>query len=259
MILVTGGAVKPDIVLLSEMGAKIHDETTQQVASMVAERAKRMNAYVLIGGVGDSSQISIARVWNREGEMVFEEPIYWTKGFPEIKVLDTDFARIGVQTCGDLFTGEVARTLAIKGAEILFDPSQMWGADGHNNELLLRARAVDNGFWVACSHWNSSDPGLRSVILDPYGYVLAGSHFQQEGVIYTDVDFDQKKVFYAGRKSDQPKRGTSGIPSYFTEDIPEQRQGWREMIFSRRRPELYRILPTNNEVVMRYRPEKGPW
>ena len=101
--------------------------------------------------------------------MVFEEPIYWTKGFPGIKVLDTDFARIGVQTFGDLYTGEVARTLAIKGAEILFDPSRMWGADGHNNELLLTARAVDNGFWVACAHWNSSALGLRSVILDPYG------------------------------------------------------------------------------------------
>ena len=174
---------------------------------------------------------------------MFEEPIYWTKGFPEIKVLDTDFARIRVQTGGGLYIGEVARTLAIKGTEILFDPSQMWGADGHNNELLLRARAVDNGFWVACAHWNSSAPGLRSVILDPYGYVLAGSHFQQEGVIYTDIDFAQKKVYYAGRKVEQPQRGAEGIPSYFTEDIPEQRSGWREMIFSRRRPELYKILP----------------
>ena len=250
---------QPDVVLLSEMSAKVYNETTQKVMNMVADRARRMKAYVIIGGLGDSSQVSVARIWNREGKLVFEEPIYWTKGFPEIKVFDTDFARIGVQTCGDLYTYEVARTLALKGAEMMFDPSQMWGADGFNNELLLRARAVDNGFWVACAHWNSSDPGLRSVVVDPYGYILAGSNFQREGVVVTDIDFEQKKVYYAGKKIEQPKRGESGISQYFTEDIPAQGAGWREMVFSRRRPELYGILPTSNEVIMKYRPEKGPW
>jgi len=250
---------QPDLVLLSEMGARIENETTQKVAAMVAERARQMNAYILIGGLGDTGQISIARLWNRDGKMVFEEPIYWTKGFPEIQVCDTDFARIGVHTCGDLYTGEIDRVLALKGAEIIFDPSQHWGADGENNELMLRARAVDNGCWVACAHWNSSDPGLRSLIIDPYGYVLAASHFQQEGAIFADIDFTQSKVYYAGRKPEQPQRGESGIPSYFTEDLPEQRPGWRDLIFARRRPELYGILPTTNEVIMKYRPEKGPW
>ena len=251
--------VSPDLVLLSEMSAKAEDETTRAVLETVAERARQMGAYVLIGGIGDSTQISIARLWDREGKLVYEEPIYWTKGFPELKVYDTDFARIGVHTCGDLMTFEIDRTLALKGAEIILDPSQMWGGDGYNNDVLLQARAVDNGCWMACARWNSSDPGLRSVIVDPYGYVLAGSHFQHEGVIHADIDFDQKKVYYAGRRADQPKRGESGIPSYFSEDIPEQRVGWREMIFSRRRPELYGIIPGNNEVIMRYRPEKGPW
>ena len=130
----------------------------------------------------------------------------------------------------------------------------MWGADGATNELMLRARAADNGVWVACAHWNSSDPGLRSVIIDPYGQVRAASAFQAEGVIAVDIDFGQQKVYYAGRRADQPTPGTEGIPSYFTGDLPEQLPGWREMIFSRRRPELYGIIPTENEVTRRYRP-----
>jgi len=85
---------------------------------------------------------------------------------------------------------------------------------------------------------------------------MAASKFQQEGVIFVDIDFDQPKVYYAGSKSQQPKRGEGGIPSYFTEDIPEQRPGWRDMLFSRRRPELYGIIPTENEVIMKYRPPK---
>jgi predicted amidohydrolase len=247
---------QPDFVLLSEMGARVDNETTRQVAAMVAERARQMNAYILIGGVDDKGHRSHAWLWNRQGEVVFKEPIYWTEGFPEIKVCDTDFARIGVHLCGDLYTGEIDRVLALKGAEIIFDPSQMWGADGYNNQLMLRARAIDNGCWVACAHWNSSDAGLRSLIIDPYGHVMAASQFQQEGAIFVDIDFSQSKVYYAGRKPQQPKRGKDGIPSYFTEDIPEQHPGWRDMIFARRRPELYGILPAENEVTMRYRPAK---
>ena len=246
--------VHPDIVLLSEMGARVSNEVTRKVVSMVADRARRMKAYILIGGVDDKGRRSHGWLWNREGKVVFKEPIYWTEGFPEIRVFDTDFARIGIHLCGDLYTGEIDRVLALKGAEIIFDPSQMWGADGHNNQLLLRARAADNGCWVACAHWNSSDSGHRSLIVDPYGCVVAASRFQHEGVIFSDIDFGEQRVYYAGHKLQQPKRGENGIPSYFTEDIPEQRQGWRDMIFSRRRPELYGIIPTVNDVIMKYRP-----
>ena len=250
---------KPDVVLLSEMAARMDNETNRKTCDLVAKRAREMNSYIIIGGVGFQHPLSVARVWDRAGNVVFEEPIYWTKGFPEIKVYDTDFARIGLHTCGDLYSGEIDRVLALKGAEIIFDPSQMWGADGYHNETLLRARAIDNGCWVACAHWVTSDCGLRSVVIDPYGMVVAASQYQRTGVIHVDVDFDDKKVFYAGRKRQQPKRGHTGIPSYYTEDIPEQKPGWRDMIFSRRRPDLYGIIPTVNEVIMKYRPAEGPF
>ena len=258
-VLDTAAKCHPDIVLLSEMGAQIENKTTQQVAAMVADWARRMKAYVIIGGLGDKEQMSIVRVWDRQGQQVFEAPMYWTKGFPGFKVFDTDFARIGIHSCGDLYTGEIDRVLALKGAEIIFDLSQYWGADGMNNELLLRARAIDNGCWVACAHWNSSDPGLHSLIIDPYGYVMAASHFQQEGAVFVDIDFEQQKVYYAGRKDSQTQRGDTDIAAYLTEDVPEQRSGWRDMIFARRRPNIYGIIPTTNEVIMRYRPIKGPW
>jgi len=257
-------ARNPDLVLLSEMGARKATETTRKVAAMVAERARRMKAYILIGGLDidgcpeGEPGTSHAVLWDREGEKVFKEPIYWTGGFPEIQVYDTDFARIGVHTCGDLYVGEVDRVLALKGAELILDPSKMWGADGWHNEMMLRARAIDNGCWVACAHWNSSDPGLRSLIIDPYGQVRVASEFQEEGAIALDIDFDREKVYYAGRKAQQPTRGVNHIAAYFNEDIPEQRAGWRAMILERRRPALYGILPTTNEVTRSLMREGGP-
>jgi len=85
---------------------------------------------------------------------------------------------------------------------------------------------------------------------------MSASQFQQEGAIFVDINFSQEKVYYADRKPQQSVRGEADIPSYFTGDIPEQRSGWRDMIFPRRRPELYRIIPTENEVIMKYRPAK---
>ncbi|NCQ36079.1 hypothetical protein GW813_13615, partial [bacterium] len=65
--------------------------------------------------------------------------------------------------------------------------------------------------------------------------------------------------YYEGKQAEQPKRGETGIPSYYTEDLPEQKAGWRERVFARRRPELYGIIPTANDVTMKYRPAKSPF
>jgi len=252
-VLDAAAAAKPDLVLLSEMGARQDTEDRRKVMEMVAARARAMNVYLMIGGVSDKGRRSCAWLWDRTGQVVYQEPIYWPAGFPEIAVYDTDFARIGAHTCGDAYTWEIDRVLALKGAELILDPSHMWGADGVNNELVLRSHAIDNGCWLACAHWNSSDPGLRSIIVDPYGCVRAASEFQQEGVVYVDIDFAKPKVYYAGLKPNQPERGETGIKSYFSRDIPEQREGWRDMLFARRRPELYGNIPGTNEVTMRYR------
>jgi predicted amidohydrolase len=250
--------LKPDLLLLSEQGAKVEDPTTQQVMKSVAEKAARMKCYIAIGGVGDKDQCSIMHVWDRAGKEIYAEPIYWTKGFPEIKVFDTDFGRLGSHTCGDLYIWEMDRVLALMGAEIIIDASQMWGADGRTNETMLRARAIDNAAWIACAHWPSSDPSLRSLIIDPYGQIMSSSVFQQDGLIHYDIALDDQRVYYAGRKREQVKRGATGIPSYYSEDMPEQRSGWRDMVFNARRPELYAVIPTVNEVTKRYRPAAPP-
>jgi predicted amidohydrolase len=251
-------ALKPDLVLLSEMSTGAEDETTRQAMAMVSKLAKKLGSYVAIGGIGDKDQISIMRVWDREGTEIYGQALYWPKGYPEIKVFDTDFGRVGSHECGDLYIPEFDRTLALLGAELIIDGSQMWGASGRTNETMLRARAIDNGVWVACAHWPTSDPSLRSLIIDPYGQVMASSTFEEEGIITYDINLDKQRAYYAGQKKEQVKPGESGIPSYFTDSMPDQRWGWREMMLKARRPELYGILPTTNEVTQKYRGTQMP-
>ncbi len=249
-------ALKPDLLLLSEQGTKVQDETTRQVIRTVAEKALAMQCYIAIGGVGDQDQASILRVWDRTGKEIYGEPLYWVKGFPEIKVFDTDFGRVGAYECGDLYIWEIQRVLTLLGAELILDASQMWGASGRTNETLLRARALDNAAWLACSHWLSSDPSLRSLIVDPYGQIMASSGYQREGLIHYDIDLADPRVFYAGKKKNQATPGKTDIPSYYTDNLPEQQPGWRDRLFAARRPELYGIIPTVNDVLRRYRPPK---
>ena len=52
-----------------------------------------------------------------------------------LPVFDTDFGRIGLMICWDVFFPEPARTLAHKGAEVIFLP--IWGG----NLTLAKARA----------------------------------------------------------------------------------------------------------------------
>ncbi|MEW6360226.1 MAG: carbon-nitrogen hydrolase family protein [Planctomycetota bacterium] len=250
--------LKPDLLLFSEQSCNIADETTRKTIEIVSAKAAAMKCYLAIAGVRDENHCSICRVWDRTGKEIYAEPIYWTKGFPELKVFDTDFGRIGAHTCGDLYIGEIDRVLALMGADIIIDGSMMWGASGRTNETMLRARAIDNDVWIACSHWLSSDPSLRSLIIDPYGQVMASSQFQKDGLIHVDINLEDQRVYYAGVKKDQPKRGEKGIPSYYSENMPDQRLGWREMVFEARRPELYGIIPTANDVILKYRGPKPP-
>ncbi|OGV68770.1 MAG: hypothetical protein A3K19_24180 [Lentisphaerae bacterium RIFOXYB12_FULL_65_16] len=249
-------ALKPDLLLFSEQSTNVDDETTRQVMNTVAEKAAKLQCYIAIGGIGDKDQSSILRVWDRTGKEIYGAPLYWVKGFPEIKVFDTDFGRVGAYECGDLYIWEIQRTLALLGAEILIDGSMMWGASGSTNQTMLRARAIDNAVWLACAHWPSSDASLRSLIIDPYGQVMSSSPFQKESLIHFDINLDDPRVHYAGRKTEQATPGKTDIPSYYTDNMPEQRPGWRDMVFGARRPELYGIIPTVNDVIRRYRPPK---
>jgi predicted amidohydrolase len=252
------GAVQPDMIVLSENSCADTDAVTRQAMQQVGDLARKLKCYICVGGVGDKDQISLMRVWDRSGKEIYGQPLYWPKGFPEIKVFDTDFGRVGSHECGDLYIPEFDRTLALLGAEIIIDGSQMWGPDGLTNENMLRARALDNSVWIACAHWPQPDPSLRSVIVDPYGQVVSASTYEDEGFIYRDLNLEQQRVYYAGKAAQQQKLERQGLQASALGDMPDQLSGWREMMFAQRRPELYSILPTVNEVTNRYRPAKNP-
>jgi deaminated glutathione amidase len=108
---------------------------------------------------------------------------------------DVDGVRIGLTVCYDLRFPELYRTLALAGAEVLAVPSNFTERTGRDHwEVLLRARAIENGAWVVAAGQVGGPPGQpafgRSMIIDPWGTVVAQAP-DGVGIIRADVETDR--------------------------------------------------------------------
>jgi predicted amidohydrolase len=103
--------------------------------------------------------------------------------------------RLGMSICYDLRFPELYRLLAVRGALVVAVPSAFTLATTRDHwEILLRARAIENQCFVIAPNQIGSHPpgnrsGGRSMIVDPWGLVLATAP-DQEAAIVADLDFD---------------------------------------------------------------------
>ena len=103
---------------------------------------------------------------------------------------------LGLAICYDLRFPELFRILALSGATVVSVPAAFTAATGPAHwELLLRARAVENGmFVIAAGQVGALPPGMpachgHSMIVDPWGSVVAEQRAPEPGVVVADLDF----------------------------------------------------------------------
>ena len=105
----------------------------------------------------------------------------------------TPWGLLGMTICYDLRFPQLYRDLAQAGARLLTVPAAFTKVTGDAHwEMLLRARAVENGCFVFAPCQTGSHPGNRrtcghSLIIDPWGVVLADGGIDV-GVITATVD-----------------------------------------------------------------------
>jgi deaminated glutathione amidase len=110
-------------------------------------------------------------------------------------VADVDGVRLGLSVCYDLRFPELYRALALAGAEVFAVPSNFTERTGRDHwEVLLRARAIENGAWVLAPGQAGGPPGQpafgRSMIIDPWGTVVAQAP-DGVGIVRADVETDR--------------------------------------------------------------------
>ena len=163
--------------------------------------------------LGKFRKIHIPHTWPGFWEKFYFKP--GNLGFP---IFDTAYAKIGIFICYDRHFPECARVLALKGAEILFNPSATTsGKSQYLWELEQPAQAVANGVFIGANNriglekpWEFGTFYGSSYFVDPRGEFLAKGSEDQDEVVVADLDL---------------------------EVIREVRDGWQ--FFRDRRPEMY--------------------
>jgi len=123
----------------------------------------------------------------------------------ELEIVETKFGKIGILICYDQRAPENARTLALKGADLILLPTN-WpeGAEMSANHIS-RARAAENHVFYACCNRVGTEKGTRfigqSKILNPSGKTLAEAG-DEETTIRAEFDLaiarDKRVVIEAG-------------------------------------------------------------
>ncbi|MBT1175283.1 carbon-nitrogen hydrolase family protein [Bifidobacterium sp. LC6] len=105
-------------------------------------------------------------------------------------IIDIDGWRVGVMTCYDVRFPEIARSLAVRGADAIV-VAAAWGRGPlkeYHWKLMTAARAVENTCYVlACSEVSSRNIGC-SRIISPLGEVLAEADDSTAELIAANLD-----------------------------------------------------------------------
>jgi len=116
------------------------------------------------------------------------------KGGEEAVLADVDGVSLGMAICYDVRFPALFNTLAKAGAQLLSVPAAFTVPTGEAHwEVLLRARAIETGSYVIAAaqggrHENGRATYGHSMIIDPWGKVIAAIDGDAPGVILADIE-----------------------------------------------------------------------
>ncbi len=181
--------------------------------------ARRFNLYIVAGLVERDGR----RIYNTaalDGPRGTVEGIYRKVTLPrseieegvhfgtEYPVFDTRFGRLGIMICYDGFFPEVARQLALNGAELIAWP--VWEC----NPLLAAARACENHVWlVSSTYMDPHDHWMITGMYDPAGQLVVQAT-EWGTLAFAEIDLHRRHLWYS--------------LGDFKAEWPRHRQPWNE-------------------------------
>ena len=115
----------------------------------------------------------------------------------DIVVVKLPMFDLGMSICFDLRFPELYRTLALRGATVFAIPSAFNAVTGNAHwDVLLKSRAIENhAFVIAAAQAGTTNEGLssygHSIIVGPWGEVIAESTSKGEDVLVATIDLDE--------------------------------------------------------------------
>jgi len=152
------------------------------------EENRLVNALLLISRKGDIFTYHKTHLYHLKEA---KEEVFVAKG-NELKVVDTPLGRIGLSICYDLNFPEVARTLSLKGAQIILLPAAWPTMAGASWDILLPARAFENEVYVLACNQTGSEYYGHSKIVDYMGNIIC-EFGEEEGLKIAEIDLGRQE------------------------------------------------------------------
>ncbi|MBN1932981.1 MAG: carbon-nitrogen hydrolase family protein [Desulfobacterales bacterium] len=112
-------------------------------------------------------------------------------------VFDTPWGRIGMVICADSCNGLITRTMALKGVDLLWVPANWPTVGGLDPISIWRARALENGFYIAACNRTGKDLTLDcthavSGVFDPEGKPIFTGPSETSRIFMVEIPLDKK-------------------------------------------------------------------
>ena len=206
------GAVQKD---RPGLRAVLRDEPNDIIVKTASELAKKLGIHLHIGSTAialDDGKIANrgflfgpdGKLINRydkihmfdvdldNGESWRESAVY--RPGSEARIASLPFAQLGFSICYDVRFPQLFRAQAVAGAEVMTVPAAFTKQTGEAHwEILLRARAIETGAFVIAPaqggrHEDGRSTWGHSIIVDPWGKVLASAGGTGEAVVIAEID-----------------------------------------------------------------------
>lgn len=143
--------------------------------------------------VGRYDKVHLFDVRVPESEEAYRESRSTTPGSQPL-LIDSPWGMLGVAVCYDLRFPELFRWMSREGMDLLVVPAAFTYRTGAAHwETLLRARAIENLCYLVAAAQTGTHPGGRqtyghSMVVDPWGAILAESATGRPGIVRASVD-----------------------------------------------------------------------
>ncbi len=215
--------VEADIIVMPELATcgyffnsreevlRVSEPVDGYSVSRLIDASKKSGAYVVVGMpelVADSREERDEKIYNsavllgpngivgvyRKVHLFNREKLYFTPGDGGFPLFEVKGVKIGLLVCFDHMFPEAARTLALKGAQIICHPANLVLPE--LGQLTTRVRAIENKvFWILANRYGKEiQKGSslvytgRSQIIAPDGKVLTVAPESEEKIEVVDIE-----------------------------------------------------------------------
>lgn len=168
------------------------DPEKSELVQETAAWAEQNKTWLILGCMRKTEDgvYNSALIFNREGQLVdIYDKIHCQRNDKKfisgnrLPVFDSDFGKFGVLICADRRWPETVRTLALKGALVIFNPT--YGMHNDMNLCMMRTRSFESEIFIAFTH------AKQALITSPFGEIANNTISPQEKFTVNEIDLTE--------------------------------------------------------------------